>query len=66
LTGEGRLSGVVLIALPFVLLLVMLWIQPAYVSALWKDPRGIKMSLFALGSQILGAYVIKKIVDIKV
>src|SRR5437868_5375551 len=52
LTGEGRLSGVVLIALPFVLLLVMAWIQPAYVSILWTDPRGIKMSLFALGSQI--------------
>jgi tight adherence protein B len=66
LTGEGRLSGIVLIALPFVLLLVMLWIQPAYVSTLWTDPRGIKMSLFALGSQILGAIVIKKIVDIKV
>jgi len=66
LTGEGRLSGVVLIALPFVLLMVMAWIQPAYVSVLWTDPRGIKMSLFALGSQILGALVIKKIVDIKV
>src|SRR5205807_865167 len=66
LTGEGRLSGVVLIALPFVLLLVMMWIQPAYISMLWTDPRGIKMSLFALGSQILGALVIKKIVDIKV
>jgi tight adherence protein B len=66
LTGEGRLSGVVLIALPFVLLAVMLWIQPAYVATLWTDPRGIKMSAFALGSQILGAIVIKKIVDIKV
>ncbi len=66
LTGEGRLSGVVLIALPFVLLIVMLAIQPDYVSMLWTDPRGIKMSMFALGSQILGAIVIKKIVDIKV
>jgi tight adherence protein B len=66
LTGEGRLSGVVLIALPFVLLGVMMWIQPSYISVLWTDPRGIKMSLVALGSQILGAVVIKKIVDIKV
>src|SRR5580704_6621179 len=33
LTGEGRLSGVVLIALPFVLFLVMLHIKPDYVSA---------------------------------
>jgi tight adherence protein B len=66
LTGEGRLSGVVLIALPFVLFLVMLHIQPGYVQALWTEPEGIKMSVFALFMQILGAAVIKKIVDIKV
>ena len=66
LTGEGRLSGVVLIALPFVLFLVMLHIKPDYVAVLWTDPEGIKMSIFGLFMQILGAAVIKKIVDIKV
>src|SRR5207245_1578262 len=66
LTAEGRLSGVVLIALPFVLFLVMLHIKPDYIEMLWTDPTGIKMSLFALGMQVLGALVIKKIVDIKV
>lgn len=66
LTGEGRLSGVVLIALPFVLFLIMLYINPEYVSMLWKTEMGIKMSLFALVMQILGALVIRKIVNIKV
>src|SRR5262249_40383381 len=66
LTAEGRLSGVVLIALPFLLFLVMLHIKPDYVEMLWTSPTGIKMSLFALGMQVLGALVIKKIVDIKV
>jgi tight adherence protein B len=66
LTGEGRLSGIVLIALPFFLFLVMLHIQPAYVSLLWTDPRGIKMSIFGLIMQVLGAVVIRKIVNIKV
>jgi len=66
LTGEGRLSGVVLIALPFVLFLVMLHIKPDYVEALWTDPLGIKMSIFGVVTQILGAITIKKIVDIKV
>jgi tight adherence protein B len=66
LTGEGRLSGIVLIALPFVLFLVMLHIQPGYVSALWTHPLGIKMSIFAIIMQILGALVIRKIVNIKV
>jgi tight adherence protein B len=66
LTGEGRLSGVVLIALPFVMFLVMLHLSFEYESTLWKDPRGRLMALFAIVLQILGAYCIKKIVDIKV
>jgi tight adherence protein B len=66
LTAEGRLSGVVLIALPFVLFLVMLHLKADYVSVLWTDKNGIKMSIFALLMQVLGAAVIKKIVDIKV
>jgi tight adherence protein B len=66
LTAEGRLSGVVLIALPFGLFLMMLHMKPDYIELLWKDPLGVKMSVFALVLQVLGAYCIKKIVDIKV
>ena len=66
LTGEGRLSGVVLIALPFALFLFMLHVKPDYISLLWTDELGIKMSVGALVMQILGALVIRKIVNIKV
>jgi len=66
LTGEGRLSGVVLIALPFVLFAFLLYTKPDYVASLWTKPLGIKMSVFAIIAQIIGAIVIKKIVDIKV
>ncbi|MCS7160051.1 MAG: type II secretion system F family protein, partial [Gemmatales bacterium] len=66
LTAEGRLSGAILIALPFVLFLVMLNINPEYVAMLWKTEIGMKMSLFALVMQILGALVIRKIVNIRV
>jgi len=66
LTAEGRLSGVVLVALPFLLLLVMLHLKPDYVEMLWKHPMGIKMSIGAIVLMILGAICIKKIVDIKV
>ena len=66
LTGEGRLSGVVLIALPFALFAFMLHLKPDYVEALWTTPRGIRWSIYAIIAQILGAITIKKIVDIKV
>jgi tight adherence protein B len=66
LTGEGRLSGVVLIALPFALFGFMLNVKPDYVESLWTTDLGKKMSLFAIIAQIVGALVIRKIVNIKV
>ena len=62
----GRLSGVILLALPFGLFLTMLHLKPDYIEKLWTHPMGIKMSLVALAMQLVGAIVIKKIVDIKV
>jgi tight adherence protein B len=66
LTAEGRLSGVVLIALPIGLFLMMLWMKPDYIELLWKEPMGIKMSIAAIVLMLIGSYAIKKIVDIKV
>ncbi len=66
LTGEGRLSGVVLIALPFALFAFMLNTKQDYVKLLWEDELGRKMSVFAIIAQIIGALVIRKIVNIKV
>lgn len=66
LTAEGRLSGVVLIALPIGLFLLLLWMKPDYISLLWKDPMGVKMAVGAVIMMIIGSYAIKKIVDIKV
>jgi tight adherence protein B len=66
LTAEGRLSGVILIALPFGLFMMMLSLKPDYIEKLWTHPLGIKMSVAALIAQLVGALVIKKIVNIKV
>jgi tight adherence protein B len=66
LTAEGRLSGVILMALPFVLFLVMLHIKYDYVEKLWTHPLGVKMAASALVMQLIGALVIRKIVNIKV
>jgi tight adherence protein B len=66
LTAEGRLSGVVLIAMPIGLFLLMLWMKPDYIKLLWTDEMGIKMSIGAIILVLIGAYAIKKIVDIKV
>ena len=66
LTGEGRMSGAVLLALPPVLFLVMLKLNYDYVFMLFTDPIGRYMLTAALITQVIGAMVIKKIITIKV
>ncbi|HPZ82142.1 MAG: type II secretion system F family protein [Thermogutta sp.] len=66
LTGEGRLSGIILMALPVVLFLAIYRLNPDYVMTLFTDPLGQKMLAVAIVMQILGAIVIRKIVTIKV
>ncbi len=66
LTGEGRLSGVILLALPVVLVIAVYQLNPDYISTLFTDPLGKKMVGVALFLQLIGALVIRKIVNIKV
>jgi tight adherence protein B len=66
LTGEGRLSGVILLALPFLLFVVVYQLNPHYLMTLFNDPLGTKMLVAAAVMQLLGALVIRKIVNIKV
>jgi tight adherence protein B len=66
LTGEGRLSGIVLLALPPLLFIAVWYLNPDYVMVLFTDPLGKKMLAVGVVMQILGALVIRKIVNIKV
>jgi tight adherence protein B len=66
LTGEGRLSGAVLLGLPFVLFITVYQMNPDYIKVLFTDPMGKQMLAMALFLQVVGALVIKKIINIKV
>ncbi|MEX2317207.1 MAG: type II secretion system F family protein [Pirellulales bacterium] len=66
LTGEGRLSGIVLLALPPVLFLVVYRMNPDYLMLLFTDELGKKMLVGGIVSQLLGAILIRKIVNIRV
>jgi tight adherence protein B len=66
LTGEGRLSGLVLLALPFFLLIAVYKLNPGYIMLLFEDPMGKQMLVGAAVMQVLGALMIRKIVDVKV
>ncbi len=66
LTGEGRISGIVLLGMPPALFAVMWYLNPGYVMSLFTDPLGNQMLAGAIVMQLIGAWVIKKIIDIKV
>jgi tight adherence protein B len=66
LTAEGRLSGIVLLALPPVLLGYLAYSNYDYVAPLFNTPNGTKMLAITAGLQVVGALCIKKIIAIKV
>ena len=66
LTGEGRMSGVVLLALPPGLFIMMMFINYDYIMLLFEDPKGQQMLGAALLMQAFGAWWINKIITIKV
>jgi tight adherence protein B len=65
LTAEGRLSAMVLIGLPIALFVYIFFINHEYLTLLWTDEIGQYMLAGAIMLQILGAFVIKKIVTIE-
>lgn len=66
LTAEGRLSGWVLFALPAVVFVGSLYMNPDYGRVLLDDPTGQILLMAALGLQLMGIAMIRWIVNIKV
>ena len=66
LTAEGRLSGIVLLALPPGLLAFLSFSNYEYISPLFTTSIGTKMLVVTGVLQLVGAWMINKIVAIKV
>lgn len=65
-TAEGRLSSYVLTALPFAALVALYFLQPAYIMPMFTEPRGQRMLGLAAILQVVGYFVIGRIIKIKV
>jgi tight adherence protein B len=66
LTAEGRLSGWVLLALPVLVFLACLFVNPEYARVLIETPHGRIMLAVAAAMDLMGMAMIKKIINIKV
>jgi tight adherence protein B len=65
-TAQGRLTAIILMALPIAMLVLMRTTNPGYVNVLFEDPLGHKMLEGAAVLQIIGAGILWKIVQIEV
>jgi tight adherence protein B len=66
LTAEGRYSAGVLISLPILMFIYVYFMNYNYISVLWTEKVGQYMLFGAIVLQIIGAWVIKKIVTIEI
>lgn len=66
LSAEGRLSAMILLALPFIIAVVIHFLNPDYLVLLFVEPVGRILLYCALGSMFFGYLVIRKMVKIKV
>jgi tight adherence protein B len=65
-TAQGRLTGYILSALPPVLGVLLYLVSPDTMSILWKRKIGIEMMYASVVMTIIGALIIRKIVNMKV
>lgn len=66
LSAEGRLSAVILTALPFGVGAVVQAVNPRFLSVLWSDPAGQRMVGLALTGIVVGVLWMRSIIRIRV
>ena len=66
LTSQGRMSAMVLLGLPFVAGFAMFSINPKNFMIIFEDPMGQMAVLVGVVMEIIGYFVIMKIVDVEV
>ena len=65
-TAQGRLTMVLLMALPPTIVVVMLVLNPGFIQPLFSDPLGHALIVGGITLQTLGYFVIRRIIRIQV
>ncbi|MHC5349418.1 type II secretion system F family protein [Metapseudomonas furukawaii] len=58
MTGETRFTALVLALLPVSVAGYMLSVNPGYLGSMWRDPGGQQMLLAAFAMQVLGCFIL--------
>lgn len=65
-TAQGRLTMMILMALPPGLVAIMALTNPDFIKPLFQDPMGHVLIVFGLTLQLIGFFLIRQIIEIKV
>ena len=65
-TAQGRITGLILCAAPFIMFGLINTFNHKYEMSLFSDPFGLKMVYFGLGLMVIGILAIRKIIDIEI
>jgi len=65
-TAQGRITGWILCAAPFIVFGLINTFNHKYEMSLFSDPFGLKMVYFGLGLMVIGILAIRKIIDIEI
>jgi len=66
LSAEGKLSAIVLVAIPFVVAFILSIINPSYINTLVEDPIGNILIVFAMIMMAMGILTMRKMIAVKV
>jgi tight adherence protein B len=66
MTAQGMAQAVIITLVPFILIGVFLAVDPDYIKPLFTRPLGWFALALMLGLQVIGGYMMKKTVTIKV
>jgi tight adherence protein B len=65
-TAQGRLTAIILISLPLAMFILLNFLNPEYSSVLYTDIYGIIALVVAVTLQVIGGFILWKIVNIEV
>jgi len=66
LTAEGRLSGIILLGLPFIELGLLSLVNPGYMSRMYTTTPGMVLGSGAIALLIVGAIWLRKVIKVEV
>ena len=66
LTTSSRMSAWLLCGLPIFVAIAVTFMNPEYMSVLWKDPRGHYLIAAAMFLQITGMLIVRRILNIRI